>query len=129
VIQCGNWVTAIAQNDGHGNIIIDVPNINYPPKIKFISIEKVNQNRIENNIQWSIIENDSADVNKLQSSDLPIQYGHAPSRFRTQVNPTELTTGIYRIRGEVYGVDRNGERRYDNITGKFEFCNKCISNN
>ncbi len=129
IIQCGNWVTAIAQNDGNGNIIIDIPNIKYSPKIKFISIEKINKNQIENNIQWSIIENDSADASKLQSSDLPIQYGHIPNRFRTQVNPIKLTTGTYRIRGEVYGIDKTGNKTHDNITGKFEYFNKSTSNN
>lgn len=129
VIQCGNWIGAVAFMGSDGEVYIDIPE---RKKYKFTKLNNVSVNMIKDKqfvgIYWAIFSSTkSRHKEPGESDDFPLKYGEAKPGIVVERSPMKIQNGMYSIRGLVFVYDGN-EIHPTNVTGEFIYENGVVRN-
>lgn len=129
VVQCGNWIGAVAFIGNDGEVYIDVPE---RKKYKLTTLHSVSVDVIKDkrfsDIYWSIFRSARSPHKKPgESDDFPLKYGEAKPGIVVERYPIKIQNGRYGIRGFVSIYDGN-EIHPTNVTGEFIYENGVVRN-
>lgn len=129
VVQCGNWIDAVAFMGNDGEVYIDVPE---RKKYKLTTLHSISVNVIKDkrlgDIYWSIFKSAKSRHKKPgEGDDFPLKYGEAEPGMVVERSPIKIQNGLYGIRGFVFVYDGN-EIHPTNVTGEFIYENGVVRN-
>ncbi|MBF0098109.1 MAG: hypothetical protein HQM04_11160 [Magnetococcales bacterium] len=130
-VECGSWVRVEAYIGENGALYLTIPD---RTKYKYVDLLSFDVNQLKDerlgDLYWSFYKSKSPNSKIKQigaPNDFPLEYGDEVPGTMIEVQPNDITNGVYVFGGFVHLTDENG-RHPARITGKFVYYNGSVRN-